>query len=60
MQQQPMMNRFQQRYQPVGFVQSQYDQYQQRSYQMPQYRGNQPSHDQYLRSDSNQPNQPLM
>ena len=53
----------QQSYQPVGFVQSQYGQQQQnpQSFHQTNYRGNQPGHDQYLRSDSEQPsNQPLM
>jgi len=57
-------------YQPVGFVQSQYQRpapsIQQpgttgtvnpASYQTSNYRGNQPGHDQYLRSDSTNPSQ---
>jgi hypothetical protein len=61
---------FQQQYQPVGTVQSQYDQnqsWQQQQQQQQQqgaasfhaanYRGNQPNHDQYLRSDSPNPSQ---
>jgi len=55
-------------YQPVGFVQSYYQRPEtagsqgtgigvsaSSSYQMPNYRGNQPGHDQYLRSDSMNP-----
>jgi len=51
-------------YQPTGFVQSVYGQNQPQSYnsfqspssyQTANYRGNQPGHDQYLRSDSTQP-----
>lgn len=60
----------QNRYQPVGFVQSYYQRPEPTgystagvgsqiagtaSYQLPNYQGNQPGHDQYLRSDSSGP-----